>query len=178
MKYLVIILYAFISNTLYGQLSSNYPQDGLTYDEFIGENIKGAYLADGWRKDTINGGYDKGGGDNPYLNYSCSTWPKTGHDKGNYTFFRYSAGKLYTGEIIDTLNFGIIFHAKCFNGMVQGQGVFYNSNGSKLSEGTLLNGEMVGDWVYYYPEEYLSHRVLYLKNNGLPILWIEYHPNG
>lgn len=177
MKYLFIILCTLSSFSLFGQLSSNYPQDGLIYNEFIGENIKGAYLANDWRKDTINGGYNKGFG-NPYLNYDNSTWPKSGHGNGNYSFFRYSSGKLYTGEIIDTLVGGIIFKAKCINGLVQGQGVFYYDDGSKLSEGTIHNGEMVGDWVYYYPEKYLCHRVLYLRNNGLPLIWIEYNSNG
>ena len=45
-----------------------YPiDDGLTYNQYVGETIAGFSLADGWREDTINGGFNKEIYDNPYV---------------------------------------------------------------------------------------------------------------
>ena len=177
MKHLIFIFFGLVATISVGQSPNNYPQDSLMYEEFIGENIRGYFLSDGWRKDTINGGCNKGAGDNPYLLGSLSN-SKSENEQGNCRFFRYRSGKLYTGEINDTLDDGIVFQANCFRGLVQGQGVFFNPDGSKLSEGNFIDGEMVGDWIYYYPKENRYYRVLYLKNNPIPFLWIEYQTNG
>ena len=149
---------------------TNYPKDdGLTYNQYVGENIAGFHLANGWRKDTINGGFNKEIYDNPYIE-------STDFDKqmSNYLkAYKYLDGKLYTGRIEDTISVSftpnkirgylngqpyyeskeltVILRGDCVNGMMQGRGIlagqlvgFGMYNNLKLAECIFEDGEIVG----------------------------------
>jgi hypothetical protein len=69
-----LIAYGQIDNLIMHQLhgpdysETIYPEeDGFIYDQYVGGTIAGFSLADGWRRDTINGGYNKEMYDNPYM---------------------------------------------------------------------------------------------------------------
>ncbi len=144
-------------------------KDGLTYNQFVGETIAGYTLANGWRKDTLNGGFNKEIYDNPYVS-ATQLEKKQGDDMIS---FRYKDGKLYSGAIADTLTVSftpskiagyfsgkpyyeskdlkVIFRAQCVNGLLQGKGVLSGIvpqygiyNNLPLSACNFENGEMVG----------------------------------
>ena len=148
----------------------NFPKDdSLTYNQYVGETIAGFTLANGWRRDTLNGGFNKEIYDNPYVE-------STEFDKNlasTITAYKYQDGKLFTGRIEDTLEvrftpnkirgylsgqpyyeaqeLTVILRADCVNGMLQGKGVlvaqlvgFGMYNNLKLSECTFEDGEIVG----------------------------------
>ena len=147
-----------------------YPKNGsLTYNQYVGETIAGFTLADGWRRDTINGGYNKEIYDNPYVS-SLRFKKQQGEEMIAY---RYEKGKLFTGAIQDTLTVSftpnkirgylygnpyyeskditIIFRANCINGLLQGKGILVGLvpqygiyNNLPLSECQFENGEIVG----------------------------------
>lgn len=149
---------------------TNYPKgDGLTYNQYVGENIAGYNLADGWRKDSINGGFNKEIYTNPYVE-------GISFDKQNayqLNAYKYVDGKKYTGRVEDTftvrftpdeikgylngkpyyesVDIKVIFRGDCVDGMMQGHGIlaaeingFGMYNNLKLSECTFENGEIVG----------------------------------
>lgn len=144
-------------------------EDGLTYDNYLGENIAGSTIAEGWRLDTISGGLNKKVG-NPYV--KNITFAKQSYDK-NLRFYRYKGGKLFTGAVIDTLtvtftpskivgylygkpyyeskDLTVIFRANCVNGLLQGRGVLCGLvpqygiyNNLPLSECNFEDGEIIG----------------------------------
>ncbi|HCS20933.1 MAG TPA: hypothetical protein DIW47_10315 [Bacteroidetes bacterium] len=148
-----------------------YPEnDGLTYNQYIGETIAGFYIANGWREDTLNGGFNKEIYVNPYI--ESTFFDK--HLTSRINAYRYLDGRLYTGPITDTLELSftpkkirgylpngqayytsekltVIFRANCQNGMVQGRGVlcgliegFGIYTNILLSECNFENGEIVG----------------------------------
>ena len=148
---------------------TDYPKDSLTYDQYVGHSIAGYTLADGWRIDTINGGYNKELYTNPYIR--DIRFEKQGGRE--MVAFRYKDGKLFTGKIEDTLtltftppvvrghlygkpyyeseNITAIFRADCVNGVIQGRGVlagniknltFYKN--MLLAECNIVDGEMIG----------------------------------
>lgn len=149
---------------------TNYPKnDGLTYNQYVGENIAGFHLANGWRKDTINGGFNKEIYDNPYIESADFDKQMSNYLKA----YKYADGKLYTGRIEDTIlvNFTpnkirgylngrpyyeskeltVILRGDCVNGMMQGRGVlagqllgFGMYNNLKLAECIFEDGEIVG----------------------------------
>ncbi|WP_107038689.1 hypothetical protein [Brumimicrobium mesophilum] len=149
---------------------TNYPKnDGLTYNQYVGETIAGYHLADGWRKDTINGGFNKEIYDNPFIE-------STRFDKqmsSNLKAFKYVNGKPYTGRVEDTIlisftpdkirgylngkpyyeskELTVILRGDCVNGMMQGRGIlagqlvgFGMYNNLKLAECIFEDGEIVG----------------------------------
>lgn len=152
-----------------------YPEgDSLTYDQYVGEFIAGFALAEGWREDTINGGYNKIIYDNPYL----ESIEFNKDIARSLTAYRYKNGKLYTGKIEDTLdvrftpskirgylngvpyyetvNLTMIFRANCVNGLLQGRGIlcgftpqFGIYNNMVLSECNFEDGEIVGVCKYW-----------------------------
>ena len=162
------------STTQFNPFSSDmnqtlYPIDSLTYDQYVGEFIAGYTLTDGWRVDSINGGYNKQIYSNPYIR-DIRFEKQGGRDMVAY---RYKDGKLFTGKIEDTLtltftppivrghlygnpyyeseNITAIFRADCINGVVQGRGVlagniknlsFYKN--MLLAECNFENGELIG----------------------------------
>lgn len=148
--------------------------DSLTYDEYLGENISGYMLAEGWREDTLNGGLNKTiYKDNPYLNglrfqkESLTTWYES------FSCYRYKEGMRYTGTISDTFtvqftpskiaghfngkpyyeykDVTVVFRGTCTNGMMEGRAVlvgfvpqFGMYNNLLIAECEFLHGEMVG----------------------------------
>lgn len=146
-----------------------YPKnDGLTYNQFVGETIAGYHLANGWRKDTINGGFNKEIYRNPYVvsNGDYILLKKESYDK-NFIFYKYVKGKKYSGTIIDTLdltytppvirgivsgnpyyeskNIKVIFQADCVEGLLQGKGIITKLNTKEIvSECYFKNGEIIG----------------------------------
>lgn len=157
-----------------------YPNDGFTYNQYVGETIAGHNLADSWRRDTINGGFNKEVYDNPY-NVFSNVDKFTLDNK--FVFYRYKEGRRYTGAITDTctscsnVRAVIIFKAKSRNGLVQGKGTFYNSDGTILSEGTFKDGEIVGEWTVYSPQKAIIRKCYYRKGSGAPYKIKEY-PEG
>jgi hypothetical protein len=168
-----IIEFQTIKNPLeYG--NGSFPDDSLTYDEYLGENISGYMLAEGWREDTLNGGLNKTiYKDNPYLNdlrfqkESLATWYES------FTCYRYKKGLRYTGAVADTFtvqftpskiagtfngkpyyeyqDVTVVFRGTCVNGMMEGRAVvagfvpqFGMYNNLLIAECEFLNGEMVG----------------------------------
>jgi hypothetical protein len=146
-----------------------YPNDGLTYNQYVGETIAGYTLANGWRKDTINGGFNKEIYNNPYVNYEVRLDKQFIDEKLNC--YRYKDGKLFTGLVDDyfVVNFTpnkiegylngkpyklskslqVHFQCKCVNGLLQGvgfiSGLAYGFvDQVLLSDCTFENGEIVG----------------------------------
>lgn len=149
---------------------THYPlNDGLTYNQYVGETIAGFHLANGWRKDTINGGFNKEIYDNPFIE-------STDLDKqmsSDIKAYKYVNGKLFTGRIEDTIlvsftpnkireylngrayyeskELTVILRGDCVNGMMQGKGVlaaqivgFGMYNNLKLAECNFVDGEIAG----------------------------------
>lgn len=148
-----------------------YPEnDGLTYNQYIGESIAGFHLADGWRIDSINGGFNKEIYDNPYI--SSIGFEK---QKGERMIaYRYENGKLFNGRVTETFTVRFIpkrvagnlpdgqpyyeskdvtleFSADCVDGLLQGRSVLLGMvpqfglyNKLPLSECYFENGEIVG----------------------------------
>lgn len=150
--------------------STVYPKDdGLTYNQYVGETIAGYVIADGWRRDSINGGFNKEIYGNPYIQ-EVRFLKQGGEEK---VAVRYQKGKLFDGFVQDTLtvsftpnkiagylyeqpyyeskNLTVIFRANCVNGLLQGKGVLCGLvpqygiyNNLPLSECNFENGEIVG----------------------------------
>lgn len=189
MKNIVLLLLVSLQISVYGQLDSlrihrlsgpdysktNYPKgDGLTYNPYVGETIAGYTVADGWRRDSVNGGFNKELYDNPYVD-EVRFEKQYGDQLSSY---RYKEGKRYTGAIADTLTVSftpnkiagylygkpyyeskdltVLFRANCVDGLVQGRGVLCGIvpqygiyNNLLLSECTFEDGEIVGVCTHY-----------------------------
>lgn len=186
MKNIMTILFVICQVVVYGQfdkpetyqhqgpnyLQTIYPKDdGYTYNQYVGETIAGYTRADGWRQDSINGGFNKEIYDNPYIS---SQGDYVGFNKddfaGNLVFYRYKKGKKYSGKILDTLdlmytppvvmgmlygnpyfeskNIKIIFGADCINGLIQGVGTILVLNTKELISNCYFeNGEIIGETI-------------------------------
>ncbi len=147
-----------------------YPKgNGITYNLYIGETIAGYTIANGWRQDSINGGFNKEIYNNPYVasNGEYVGFEKQVYDR-DFVFYRYKDGKKYSGKIIDTLNlrytppvavgmlYGnpyyesknikVIFTANFVNGLIQGVGKLTTLNLEELISNCYFeNGEIVGE---------------------------------
>jgi hypothetical protein len=185
MKKILTILYIINQIVVYGQFDSLrisrpfgpdysktiYPiNDSLTYNQYVGETIAGYTIANGWRLDSINGGFNKEIYRNPYI--QDIRFVKQSFDN-NSIFYRYKNGKLFTGSIADTLTVSfttnkiagylygkphheskditVVFRANCVNGLLQGKGVLCGLvpqygiyNNLPLSECNFENGEIIG----------------------------------
>ena len=148
-----------------------YPtDDGLTYNQYVGETIAGFHLANGWRKDTLNGGFNKEIYVNPYI--SSIRFEKQKGDE--FIAYRYENGKLFNGRVheVITVQFTpnkiaghlpnglayyeskkitIEFSADCVDGLVQGRSVLLAKvpqyglyDKLPLSECNFEKGEIVG----------------------------------
>jgi hypothetical protein len=148
-----------------------YPKDdGLTYNQYVGETVAGFYLANGWRKDTINGGVNKEIYTNPYIS-SIRFEKQKGEEMIAY---RYENGKLFNGRVrevftvrftpnkiagylpngqsyYESKNITVEFSADCVNGLVQGRSVLLAKvpqyglyDKLPLSECNFEKGEIVG----------------------------------
>ncbi len=108
-----------------------YPEnDGLTYDQYVGETIAGYSPADGWRIDTLSG-FHKQVYWNPYVALNDNDRFEKQSFEGDSDFFYYKDGKKYSGKITDTMTSQytreeIVFEATCVNGMLQGRGTLRN----------------------------------------------------
>ena len=183
MKNILIIFFLVSHFLVYGQIDSLqinqpqgpdysktiYPNDRLTYNSFVGETIAGYTLANGWRKDTINGGFNKEIYGNPYLNYEVRL-DKESIDEKLYCY-RYKDGKLFTGFVDDyfvvsftpnkiegelngkpyklSKSLKVHFQCRCVNGLLEGvgfiKGLAYGFvDEVVLSKCTFENGEIVG----------------------------------
>jgi len=181
MKNIVTILFVIYQVVVYGQVDglkigpdyskTLYPKnDGLTYDQYIGETIAGFSIAEGWRQDSINGGFNKKIYDNPYV---ASQGDYIGFEKnkssGIFKFYYYKKGRKFTGKILDTLNLSyshpyrvgtyypietsyekkdakIIFKADCINGLIQGVATLSNLNSKEvISRCNFEKGEIIGE---------------------------------
>ncbi len=185
MKDILTILFLITQVIVYGQLDSLkiyqsfepdysktiYPtDDSLTYNQYVGETIAGYTVADGWRRDTINGGFNKEIYSNPYI--QDIRFVKQSFERSMISY-RYKNGKLFTGSIEDTITVSftpnrivgylygnpyyeskditVIFRANCFNGLLQGKAVLCGIvpqygiyNNLPLSECNFENGEIIG----------------------------------
>lgn len=148
--------------------------DGLTYDQYVGETIAGYNLAEGWRIDAINGGFNKKMYSNPYIASQgdfISFEKIKSQDILKYYLFK--KGKRFTGKIRDTLELSyshprgggiyyfvrtsyesrkvkIIFQADCVNGLIHGEGTLTDFKANKLiSKCNFDNGEVVGKVTTY-----------------------------
>ncbi|WP_123776137.1 hypothetical protein [Brumimicrobium aurantiacum] len=149
---------------------TNYPKgDGLTYNQYVGENIAGYHLANGWRKDSVNGGFNKEIYTNPYV--EGISFDKKNTNQLNA--YKYVDGQKYTGRVEDTftvrftpdkikgylngkpyyesVEIKVIFRGDCVAGLMQGRGIlaaeisgFGMYNNLKLAECNFENGEIVG----------------------------------
>lgn len=172
---------------------TDYPRnDGFTYNQYVGEYIAGFHLANGWRRDTINGGFNKEIYNNPYI--ESSDFDK--QMSSNLKAFKYINGKLYTGRIEDTIvvrftpdkirgylpngqsyyeskELTLILRADCVNGMLQGRAVlaaqligFGMYNNIKLSECIFEDGEIIGivqNWDLNSVEFEINNGIIYSK---------------
>ena len=147
---------------------TNYPKnDELTYNQFIGETIAGFKLANGWRTDSINGGFNKEIYSNPYI--KCES-DYIGFDKNKFLkVYRFKNGKRFTGKIVDTLNLcysypnrvgiyyyrettyerrdiQVILQTNCVNGLVDGVGTLCVLTSIKeISQCFFKKGELEGE---------------------------------
>ena len=158
-----------------------YPEsDGITYNQCIGETLADYVRANGWRKDSINGGRDKELYWNPFVS-QLSFW-KQNYD-GNTGAYRYDYGKKYTGNISDTLELNhsvkvengfyyvnekikVVFKANCINGMLQGQGTLTTLRENKLiAKCNFENGEIVGESISWDIDTKNETRVTWIKGS-------------
>ncbi|MCC7303744.1 MAG: hypothetical protein IT233_13975 [Bacteroidia bacterium] len=145
--------------------------DGITYNQYVGETIAGYTMASGWRKDTINGGFNKEVYVNPFTSgLENKRFEKQSQD-GNCDFFYYTVGKKFTGVICDTLTSyytreKIVFNATCINGMLQGQGTLTTVKQNKLIAKCFFeNGEIIGECVSWDLATLEETRVTYVKGS-------------
>lgn len=155
-----------------------FPKKNRTYNEFVGNYaIKyGFALAEGWRRDSCNGGYGKGMGCNPYLDFIACKFIKTDYGS-NFVYFYYKRGKKYTGRIKEKFNLlgsrqeqEIIFRARCRNGKLHGKGTLTISETKELvGECFFENGELVGTCKSWDAELHIETRTTYVKGSLLPL---------
>lgn len=177
-----------------------YPNDSLTYNQYVGEFIAGYTIANGWRKDSINGGLNKEVYRNPYLSYGHLNFEKQGYDK-RFSFFRYKNGLKYSGPINDTLILSytpseiagylygrpyyvskevqVLFTANCINGLLQGKGKLIILDSLKtVAKCNFENGEIVGECYSWYSDLTIKLKVKYVKGKGEWTEYIQYDKNG
>jgi hypothetical protein len=149
--------------------------DSLTYDEYVGENIAGFRIANGWRSDSINGGFNKQVHRNPYLALvTKDRFQKQAH-LGSFQFFRYVKGVRFTGWIKDTIELQftgeqLLFEAWCADGMVQGKATLRSLTTRKIiAEAQLKNGELAGDCINRNRMAKTQTRLVYVAGSDIPI---------
>jgi hypothetical protein len=188
MKYIKLLILLFVSNFVCGQIKVTdslltesvtvFPKKNRTYNEFNGNYaIKyGFKLAEGWRRDSCNGGYGKEMGDNPYIDFIECQFIKTDYGS-NFVYFYYKRGKRYSGRIKEKFNLlgsrqeqEITFRARCRNGKLQGKGTITISETKEIvAECFFENGELVGiskSWDYKLN---IETRTTYVKGKTHPL---------
>lgn len=193
----VFLLIAGMASPMFGQEESprrflsifsvthNEPEDGLIRDFIEGETYARFNVADGWRIDTLTGQH-KQLYTNPYDRWSDLQKCCLG-DRG-YQHAYVDQGKLYTGffryrgeEETDHSPTELAGYMQ--NGYLQGRVRLYATNprtgenhGVKTI-GYVVNGEMVGDWLYFSQGK-LFQRCLYAEGKAYPEEYVRYFPNG
>lgn len=137
-----------------------FPEDGRIYNHWVGETIQGTSLANGWRTDSINYGYNKEVYQNPY--YLRTDFHKRQLGRKSSQYFYYIDGKAVEGfhQILDEwTDKQMFFEANFIRGMAHGKAYFKSASDSIiLAEGDMEFGEVVGEWTYYsqYPDLYFK----------------------
>lgn len=218
MKNIVTILLVTYQVVVYGQIDSLkinkpfgpdysktiYPKnDGLTYDQYIGETIAGFSIAEGWRQDSINGGFNKKIYNNPYVS---SQGDYIGFEKNRslelFKFYYYKEGRKFTGKILDTLNLSyshprgvgtyyyfetsyekkdvkMIFKADCINGLIQRVGTLSDLNSKKvLSHCNFDNGEIIGEVMTIGLMSKFIYKTKYDKESSIAVDRTETNKHG
>jgi hypothetical protein len=157
-----------------------YPEnDGITYNQYLGETFAGYVRANGWREDSINGGFGKELYWNPFVS---QLWFWKQNYDGNTGAYRYDFGKKYTGNISDTLELNhsvkvengfylnekikVVFAANCINGMLQGQGTLTTLKENKLiAKCNFENGEIIGECISWDIDTQNETRVTFIKGS-------------
>lgn len=166
-------------------------REGLIYDHIIGHSYDYYQLANSWRPDTIKELVNKRFY-SPYLKQfvssnrtafllsdlsNLSDVRKDFHyQSGDYIFYRYKEGELFSGELVDTFtNWGpdgwekVVFGGFLTNGLLNGSGNFLKPDSSRICEGSFQDGEMVGEWNYFYNKEGIfNEKRIYLKGKSYP----------
>jgi hypothetical protein len=120
-------------------LQTEYPKsDGLTYNQFVGEHIAGFSIAHGWRRDTINGGFNKEIYTNPYI----SSVRFTKQDGSDHKAYRFENGKLFSGFITDTLKLN--FTPNKVQGYLSGNPYYESKNITLLLRVEVVRGLLQG----------------------------------
>ncbi len=201
MKKLVILLLVIATTPIFGQSDSLFQAKidslyeahgqeyftykiveyfGLTCDEYVGNAYYGQRLANGWRADTTNGGFNKEVYFNPYLSFDLDNLRK--HDKvhphKDFQFYRYKNGVKYTGKIEDTLisdnREKLIFKANIVKGMAQGKGTLtLLKTNQVMANFNFVDGELVGECVFVDPKTQGEYRFTYVKGNDNWVKMIE-----
>ena len=124
-----------------------YPKNDLTYNQYVGETIAGYHLADGWREDSINGGFNKKVYWNPYANLDYNRFQLQQYNETG-VYFYYKLGRKFTGLVKEEYispytKQKIIFKAECIKGLLQGKGVLLDKKTGKIiAECEFTNGRM------------------------------------
>jgi antitoxin component YwqK of YwqJK toxin-antitoxin module len=159
-----------------------YPDDGKIYNQWLGETVEGHHLADGWRRDSINGGLHKEVYTHPYHFLGLYETDKPGNHiyHLNFQYFYYSKGKAINGyhEIPVEDESNIVFACEFKSGMAHSPAAFFYLNGDTLAKGSMVNGEMIGEWVWYYTYPKIKKKGVYAKGRGKPISFDIYDPEG
>jgi|GEM_PF-6543373 len=149
-----------------------FPRKNRTYDEYVGNYaIKyGFRLADGWREDSCNGGYNRHVG-NPYMEGSVPDKFRKQGDRNDFVYFYYKKGKRYSGRIIEKFDVPgsekeIIFTSTCKNGKLQGKGtLILAETKEQIALCNFKDGELIGECVHWDFHSKIEKKVTYIKGN-------------
>jgi len=217
MKNILTLLFIINQVVVYGQIDrltiprhspdhtkTIYPQnDSLTYNQYIGETIAGYTIANGWRRDSINGGFNKEIYNNPYL-ISFGDYIGFGKNSDiNYikSFF-YKKGKKFTGKIADTLllsyshpfrigtyyyietnyerkEIKMLFKAECVNGLIEGHSTLSVLKSNEIvSQCNFEKGEIIGEVIITGLLSKNIYKVNYEKGSSISTNKIETDKDG
>lgn len=215
MKNKLFLVITFCQVFAYGQIdswkpiASNYSKtifpkdDGLTYNQYVGETTAGYKLANGWRQDSINGGFNKEIYDNPYL---ISFGDYVGFGKNSdinfIKSFLFKKGKKFTGKIADTLLLSyshpfrigtyyyietnyerkdkkMLFKAECVNGLIEGRSTLSVLNSNEVvSQCNFEKGEIIGEVIITGLLSKNTFKTKYNKGKSVAVIILETDKEG
>ncbi|MDP2386680.1 MAG: hypothetical protein Q8M29_09940 [Bacteroidota bacterium] len=156
---------------------------GLTYDTWVSNDDFGISIANGWRRDTLNG--DKGVHRNPFTSSDNDRYEKNQFKDSNTDcrYYRYKKGRKYTGKVSDTLfsiyQGEIIFNTNCINGMIQGKGtLILLSTKQIIASCSFEDGELIGECISVNRKTMGEYRFTYVKGNFQWTKMIELDKDG
>ena len=157
--------------------SIEYPNDGRIYNQFVGETIQGTVLADGWRSDSINYGYNKEVYQNPYNLRNDFNKRELGRDDFVYFYFREGI-PIEGHHILEQQHWAggkYLFEANFKDGKADGRAYFRSALDSSITaECSLENGEIVGEWISYVTYPNITLRKVYMKGIAEPQEYIQF----